>query len=54
MAANMGQMAPNGQQMLVPRQLQQVVYQNLMSSNQPGGWQATVPIQDRLGKTMNL
>ncbi len=54
MAANMPQMGPNGQQMLMPRQLQPLVYQALLSSNQPAGWQASVPIQDRMGKAMNL
>ncbi len=54
MAANMPQMGPNAQQMLMPRQLQSVVYQNLLSTNQQGGWQASVPIQDRMSKTMNL
>lgn len=62
MAANMG-MAGNGhllmqqQQTNNQRQLQQAVYSRLVQNTPaipPGGWQAGVQINDRLGKTVNL
>ena len=64
MAANMG-MAGNGHLMMQQqqqndnnrqRQLQQTVYTALVQNTPviPGGWQQGIPINDRLGKTMNL
>jgi hypothetical protein len=66
MAANMG-MAGNGhllmqqqqqqQQSNGQRQLQQHVYAHLVQNTpaiQPGGWQAGLQINDRLGKIMTL
>jgi hypothetical protein len=60
MAANM-QMGGNGhlmmqqQQSQSQRQLQQIVYNNLISNTpQIQGWQSGMPVGERLGKTMNL
>ena len=66
MAANMPM--ANGQLMMQQQQqqqhnqqqqraLQSMVYQALANSQQsapPNGWQAAVPVQERLGKTINL
>ncbi|KAG6030339.1 hypothetical protein E4U41_000122 [Claviceps citrina] len=64
MAANMQQMAGVGQ--MVPQQLrrtqtplplQQIVYQNIVANSQPANsltWQASVNVNDRMGKTMDL
>lgn len=64
MAANMG-MAGNGHLLMQQQQqnsqnqrtLQQVVYSRLVQNTPaipPGGWQAGMQINDRLGKTVNL
>jgi hypothetical protein len=64
MAANMG-MAGNSHLLMQQqqnnnsnqRQLQHIVYTRLVQNTpaiQPGGWQAGVQINDRLGKTVNL
>lgn len=66
MAANMqhmaagGQMMPQQQQMrkaASSNQLQQYVYQNMMQNTPPPNglsWQSNVPINERMGKALNL
>lgn len=63
MAANMG-MAGNSHLLMQQqqnnnnqRQMQQIVYNHLVQNTPAitgGGWQAGIPINDRLGKTLNL
>lgn len=66
MAANLQQMAATGQ--LMPQQQQQqqnrpsgqelnaLVFRSIQAThmNAPPGWQSSVPIAERLGKTVNL
>jgi hypothetical protein len=64
MAANMQHMMmpqgpPQQQQQRrngpIPIQLQNVIYQNLLSSPQPtGGWQQTVQVTERMAKLAHL
>jgi hypothetical protein len=59
MAANMqmatGQMLmQQQQQQQQQQQMQQLVYRHIMANPVNTGWQAGLPISDRLNKTMNL
>jgi hypothetical protein len=68
MAANIPQMGPNGQMMMLPqqhhpqppqqnKQLNQLVYSSLMQTMHlapMNSWQSSVSIQDRFAKAINL